>query len=149
MRATRDNARVVSEYDLVCDVCGKPCDPATAVVSWRADARGESGFALTHAHDLPAEHTQRAEVRRLVWPNEYLRFATERMGNVIADPEPLRAIIWAIAPFVMRHDNPTEMDSMRAASFGQRLGVKPGTTDGGVVTAGGAPAKRSEVEGGK
>jgi hypothetical protein len=25
----------------------------------------------------------------------------------------------------MRHDNPTEMDSMRAASFGQRLGVKP------------------------
>jgi len=76
-------------------------------------------------------------------------FATERFGRTIVDPEPLRAIVWAIAPFVVRHDNPTEMDSMRAASFGQRLGIKPGTTDGGVVTAGGTPAKAKEVEGGK
>jgi hypothetical protein len=139
----------VAEYDLVCDVCGKPCDAATAVVSWTADASGERGFALTHAHDVPAENTQRAEVRRLVWPNEYLRFATERLGRTIADPEPLRAIIWAIAPFVMRHDNPSEMDGMRAASFGAIPGVKPGTTDGAQVTAGGTPTKTKEVEGGK
>jgi hypothetical protein len=139
----------MAEYDLVCDVCGKPCDAATAVVSWSADATGESGFVLTHAHDMPAANTQRAEVRRLVWPNEYLRFATERFGRAIADPEPLRAIIWAIAPFVMRHDNASEMDGMRAASFGQIPGVKPGSTDGGVVTAAGAPAKAKEVEAGK
>jgi hypothetical protein len=61
-----------------------------------------------------------------VWPNEYLAFASARFGKRIADTEPLRAIVWALAPFVMRHDNPVEMDSMRAASFGQRLGVKPG-----------------------
>ncbi len=139
----------MAEYDIVCDACGKPCDPATAVVSWASDAHGERGFALTHAHDVPADNTQHAEVRRLVWPNEYLRFATERFGRAIAEPEPLRAIIWALAPFVMRHDNPTEMDAMRAASFGQRLGVKPGSTDGGVVSAAGTPAKANEVEGGK
>ncbi len=139
----------MAEYDLVCDVCATPCDPATAVVSWTADGPAERGFALTHAHDIPAENTRRAEVRRLVWPNEYLRFATERFGNAIADPGPLRAIVWALAPFVMRHDNAAEMDAMRAASFGQRVGVKPGTTDGGAVTAGGTPAKAKEVEAGK
>ncbi len=139
----------MAEYDLVCDVCGEPADAATAVVSWTADGDGERGFALTHAHDIPATSTQRADVRRLVWPSEYLRFATERFGRVIADPEPLRAIVWAIAPFVMRHDNPAEMDSMRAASFGQRVGVKPGATDGGVVTATGSPAKAKAVEAGK
>lgn len=139
----------MAEYDLVCDACGKAADAATAVVSWTDEGGGERGFMLTHAHEIPASNTQRAEVRRLIWPNEYLRFATERFGRNIADPEPLRAIVWAIAPFVMRHDNPTEMDAMRAASFGQRVGVKPGTTDGGAVTAGGTPAKTSEVEGGK
>ena len=36
-----------------------------------------------------------------------------------------KAIVWALAPFVMRHDNPAEMDTMRAASFGARPGVKP------------------------
>jgi hypothetical protein len=41
------------------------------------------------------------------------------------------------------------MDSLRAASFGQRVGVKPGTTDGGLVTAAGTPAKTRPVEGGK
>lgn len=139
----------MAEYDLVCDVCGKPADPATAVVSWTDEGGRERGFSLTHAHEIPASNTQRAEVRRLVWPNEYLRFATERFGRTIADPEPLRAIVWAIAPFVMRHDDPSEMDSMRAASFGQRVGVKPGTTDGSVVTAAGSPAKTRAVEGGK
>jgi hypothetical protein len=139
----------VAEYDLMCDACGKAADAATAVVSWTDEGGGERGFMLTHAHEIPASNTQRAEVRRLIWPNEYLRFATERFGRNIADPEPLRAIVWAIAPFVMRHDNPSEMDSMRAASFGQRVGVKPGTTDGGIVTKGGTPEKTSEPEGGK
>lgn len=139
----------MAEYDLICDDCGETADPATAVVSWTSDDAGERGFALTHAHHVPKANTQRTDVRRLVWPNEYLRFATERFGRAIADPEPLRAIVWAIAPFVMRHDNPTEMDSMRAASFGQRMGVKPGTTDGAVVTGSGTPAKTAEVEGGK
>ncbi len=38
-----------------------------------------------------------------------------------------RAIVWGLAPFVMRPDNTAEMDSLRAASFGERPGVKPGT----------------------
>ncbi len=139
----------MAEYDLVCDACGKACDAATAVVSWTDEDGVERGFVLTHAHDIPASNTQRAEVRRLVWPNEYLRFATERFGKPIADPEPLRAIVWAIAPFVMRHDNASEMDAMRAASFGQRVGVKPGTTDGAAMAPSGTPAKTNEVEGGK
>ncbi|HUQ41336.1 MAG TPA: hypothetical protein VM052_02425 [Candidatus Limnocylindrales bacterium] len=139
----------MAEYDLVCDTCGKPCDAASAIVSWAGDDAGERAFALTHSEHVPATATHRAEVRRLVWPNEYLLFLTERLGRAIVDPTSLRAIAWGLAPFVMRHDNPTEMDSMRAASFGQRLGVKPGSTDGGVVTADGTPAKANAVEGGK
>jgi hypothetical protein len=49
----------------------------------------------------------------------------------------------------MRHDNVGEMDALRAASFGQRVGVKPGSQDGAVVKADGTPAKAGEVEGGK
>ena len=139
----------VAEYDLVCDACGKPCDPAGAIVSWTDDAEGERAFALTHAEHVPVIATQRVDVRRLVWPNEYLQFLTARFGRNIADPESLRTIAWGLAPFVMRHDNPAEMDSMRAASFGQRLGVKPGTTDGAMVKADGTPGKVVEVEGGK
>lgn len=139
----------MAEYDLVCDTCGKPCDPAGAVVSWTDDTEGERAFALTHAEHVSATATQRVDVRRLVWPNEYLHFLTARFGRNIADPESLRTIAWGLAPFVMRHDNATEMDSMRAASFGERLGVKPGTTDGAVVEANGTPAKAALVEGGK
>ena len=138
----------VAEYDLICDVCGQTVEPALAVVSWTADGRGDTGFALTHLEHVPATATDRAEVRRLVWPNEFLRFLTDRLGRTITDPEPLRAIAWALAPFVMRHDSVTEMDGLRAASFGQRPGVKPGTNDGAVVT-GGTPTKKSEVEAGK
>lgn len=119
----------VAEYDLVCDSCGQALLVEDGVVAWTADASGERGFALTHAgHAAPAA-TDRAEVRQLVWPNVYLQFVSDRLGKSIDDLEPLRAILWALAPFVMRHDNPTEMDSMRAASFGQRLGVKPGADD--------------------
>jgi hypothetical protein len=139
----------VAEYDLVCDVCGKPCDPASSIVSWTGDDAGERAFALTHAEHVPAGATHRIEVRRLLWPNEYLMFLTERLGRKVADAESLRTIAWGLAPFVMRHDNPTEMDSMRAASFGQRLGVKPGSTDGAAVKADGTPAEVVEVEGGK
>jgi hypothetical protein len=147
-RAATYPARM-AEYDLVCDACAKACDPASAIVSWTADAIGERSFALTHPEHVPATATQRADVRRLVGPNEYLLFLTARFGQRIADPESLRAVAWGLAPFVMRHDNLSEMDSLRAASFGQRVGVKPGTLDGAVVKADGAPAKAGEVEGGK
>ncbi|MGH2499217.1 MAG: hypothetical protein ACRDF0_03880 [Candidatus Limnocylindria bacterium] len=133
----------MSEYDLVCDACARALEPAEAVVAWTRDGDVERGFVLAHAACVPAAATQRAEVGRLVRPNEYLAFVTERFGRTIAEAEPLRAIVWALAPFVMRHDNPSEMDSMRAASFGQRLGVKPGSA------AVASPQKAAEIEGGK
>ena len=135
----------MSEYDLVCDTCGKSCEPIDAAVSWNAKDGSESGFALTHAAHVPPGASERVEVRKLVWPNEFLRFVSARLGMKIAEPEPLRAIVWALAPFVMRHDNPAEMDGMRAASFGAIPGVKPGT-EGEARTP--APAKE-EVEAGK
>jgi hypothetical protein len=49
----------------------------------------------------------------------------------------------------MRHDTGAEVDGFRAASFGAIPGVKPGTTDGAQVSAGGTPTKTREVEGGK
>ncbi|CAN5248541.1 hypothetical protein BH18CHL2_BH18CHL2_07410 [soil metagenome] len=115
----------MSEYDLVCDACGKALRAPEAVVSWTADGPVERAFAISHPACVSPEANTTVEAGRLVWPNEYLAFVTERFGRTITEPEPLRAIAWALAPFVMRHDNPTEMDSMRAASFGQRLGVKP------------------------
>lgn len=115
-----------------------------AIVSWTVRGGEELAFALTHPAHVPAGATERTEARQLLWPNGYLRFVSERLGRAIGDPEPLRAILWALAPFVMRHDNPAEMDSMRAASFGARLGVKPGTQPAGI-----APAGREEHEGGK
>ena len=119
----------MQEYDLVCDVCRKPLEPTDAVVSWVVDASTERGFTLGHTACVPAAATQRIEVRRLVLPNEFLGFVSERFGRQIAEPEPLRAIVWALAPFVVRHDNPAEMDILRAASFGARPGVKPGVDD--------------------
>lgn len=116
----------MAEYDLVCDACHEPLRVEDGVVAWTAADGVERGFALAHAGHAPPDANERAEVRQLVWPNVYLTFVSDRLGKRIADPEPLRAILWALAPFVMRHDNPAEMDSMRAASFGQRLGVKPG-----------------------
>jgi hypothetical protein len=117
----------MAEYDLVCDTCHLSLGPEEAVVSWTTRDGTESGFALTHAGHVPSDATDRIEGRHVVWPNGYLRFFGDRIGARIAEPEPLRAILSALAPFVMRPDNPVEMDSMRAASFGQRLGVKPGT----------------------
>jgi len=136
----------VSEYDLVCDRCGKALVPMEGIVSWTRDAADEGSFALTHAPCVAAEANQREEVRRLMWPNEFLRFATDRFAYRIAAPDELRAIVWALAPFVVRHDNPAEMDGMRAASFGAIPGVKPGTERTATLTAAKAGA---EVEAGK
>src|SRR5256885_16867805 len=97
-----------------------------AIVSWRSQDGAESAFALTHPAHAPREANERVEVRRLVWPNEYLTFVSARLGRRIAEPQPLRAIVWALAPFVMRHDNAAGMDGMPAASFGAIPGGKPG-----------------------
>jgi len=135
----------VAEYDLICDACGAVCDQLDATVSWQSQDGAESAFALTHAAHVPTGANERAEVRRLVWPNGYLAFVSARLGARIAQPEPLRAIVWALAPFVMRHDNPAEMDGMRAASFGAIPGVKPGTE----ATARRPEPAKEEVEAGK
>jgi hypothetical protein len=129
----------VSEYDLVCDVCAIVVEPRDAVVTWITDGRGEHDFTLAHLACAPAAATHRKEVKLLVGPNTFLEFVTERFGKPNPDPEALRTIVWALAPFVMRHDNPAEMDSLRAASFGAEPGVKPG-----LVAAAGAPAKKDE-----
>jgi hypothetical protein len=135
----------VAEYDLVCDSCGEACDPLDAIVSWTTEDGAEADFALTHATHARTAGPSRIEARKLMWPNEFLAFVNARFGKRIADPEPLRAIIAALAPFVMRHDNPAEMDGLRAASFGAIPGVKPGTE----AEARKATAAKKEVEGGK
>ena len=116
----------MSEYDLVCDVCALAVEPRDAVVTWVADGRGEHDFALAHIACAPPGATEHREVKLLVGPNTFLAFVSERFGKTNPDPEPLRSIVWALAPFVMRHDNPAEMDLLRAASFGAEPGVKPG-----------------------
>ena len=132
----------MSEYDLVCDVCGKIVEPRDAVVTWVSDGQGEHDFTLAHIACAPPGATQRQEVKLLVAPNTFLTFVTDRFGRTNPDPEPLRSIVWALAPFVMRHDNPSEMDQMRAASFGAEPGVKPGA-------AGAAGGPRKDEGGGK
>ena len=121
----------MAEYDLVCDSCGKPLDPDDGSLSWTSAADGERGFALTHPGHVPAAATDRVEVRAVTSPNGFLRFVSDRLGKKITDPEPLRAILWGLSPFVMRPDSAVEMDTMRAASFGAKLGVKPGQKDEG------------------
>ena len=116
----------MSEYDLVCDVCSTTVAPRDAAITWVTDGSGEHDFTLAHLGCAPPGATDRREVRLLVGPNAFLGFTTERFGKPNPDAEPLRAIVWALAPFVMRHDNPAEMDLMRAASFGAEPGVKPG-----------------------
>ena len=132
----------MSEYDLICDVCARSIEPRDAVVTWIADSRGEHDFTLAHLACAPPGATERTEVKLLVSPNTFLAFVTERFGKMNPDPEPLRTIVWALAPFVMRHDNPAEMDSLRAASFGAEPGVKPGL-------AAATGAQKAKDEGGK
>jgi len=135
----------VAEYDLVCDSCGEACDPLDAIVSWTVQGDTESGFALTHAAHAPVTGASRIEARKLTWPNEFLAFVNARIGKRIVDPESLRAIIAALAPFVMRHDSPAEVDGVRAASFGAIPGVKPGTE----AAARTPTTVKEEVESGK
>ncbi|HEY8656657.1 MAG TPA: hypothetical protein VIN34_07980 [Candidatus Limnocylindria bacterium] len=137
----------MSEYDLMCDVCHKALDPQDAAVSWTAAAGVESEFTLAHLGCVPSGASEHQPVKQLLWPNEYLRFLTDRFGSRIGDPDALRAIAWALAPFVLRHDNPAEMDGMRAASFGAVPGIKPWAKPGEVVAPPKAPPK--ETEGGK
>ena len=132
----------MSEYDLICDVCARSIEPRDAVVTWIADGPSEHDFTLAHLACAPPGATERAEVKLLISPNTFLAFVTERFGKMNPDPEPLRTIVWALAPFVMRHDNPAEMDSLRAASFGAEPGVKPGV-------AAVAGAQTAKDEGGK
>jgi len=117
----------MAEYDLVCDACGEALSGEDAVISWTARGDEEGGFALTHPAHVPASATDRLDGWHATSPNGYLRFVGDRLGRRVADPEPLRVILWALSPFVMRPDNASEMDTMRAASFGARPGVKPGT----------------------
>ena len=134
----------MSEYDLICDVCHAALEPQDAAISWTAAAGVESRFALSHQGCVPGVASHRQPVNQLLWPNEYLRFLTDRFGARVEEPDALRAIAWALAPFVLRHDNPAEMDGMRAASFGAVPGVKPGTAPEATATT---PPK--ETEGGK
>ncbi len=121
----------MAEYDLVCDVCGETLAPPEAMLSWHEDAatKTESRFVLSHDRDAPAESNARREGRVLAWPNGYLAFFAERFARVGAgwrtDTATLESLLQALAPFVMRPDTGSEMDSMRAASFGQRPGIKP------------------------
>jgi hypothetical protein len=130
----------VSEYDLVCDVCAGGVEPRDAVVTWVSDGRGERDFTLAHVACARPGATDRREVKLLVGPNTFLEFVTERFGKVNAEPEPLRTIVWALAPFVMRHDNPAEMDALRAASFG----AEPGVKFGAAAAAGAGTAAKDE-----
>jgi hypothetical protein len=131
----------MAEYDLVCDVCGQSLAAQDAVLSWREDmgAKVEADFTLAHPHCLPANANARREGRALAWPNGYLAFFAERFSRIgegwRTDAAALQTLLHALAPFVMRPDNAAEMDSLRAASFGQKVGVKPGAA--------------KEVEGGK
>ena len=138
----------MAEYDLICDVCGEAMPPYEAVLSWQQDERAkrESRFKLSHAAHAPKDANAQREGRVLAWPNGYLAFFAERFARIGAgwqsEPETVAALLNALAPFVMRPDSGHEMDSMRAASFGQTLGVKPGET-------GKAKEPAKEIEGGK
>ena len=122
----------MAEYDLVCDVCRESLAPHEAVLTWREDARAkrESDFVLSHEEHAPAEANARREGRWLAWPNGYLTFFADRFARLAdgwtSDPAALQSLLHALAPFALRHDTGFEMDSYRAASFGQRLGTKPG-----------------------
>lgn len=122
----------MAEYDLLCDVCGEPLLASEAVLSWREDAGGkrESAFTLSHDAHAPKDANARREGRVLVWPNGYLAFFAERFARLAegwtSEPAALETLLHALAPFVMRPDTGFEMDSYRAASFGQKLGIKPG-----------------------
>jgi hypothetical protein len=114
----------MSEYDLVCDVCGRVLLPSEGMVSWSDDGTSERAHALTHQACTPRA-THRAEVRLLIAPQGLLSFALERINRRVEDPEAFRSLIWALVPFVVRPDSGAEMQAMRAATFGAVPGFKP------------------------
>jgi len=123
----------MAEYDLVCDVCGESMPPHEALLSWREDpvAKRETAFALTHLAHAPAGANAKREGRWLAWPNGFLTFFGDRLARLAqgwtSDTATLQSLLFALAPFALRPDTGAEMDSYRADSFGQRMGIKPGT----------------------
>ena len=69
--------------------------------------------------------------RWLAWPNGFLTFFGDRFARLAqgwtSDTATLQSLLFALAPFALRPDTGAEMDSYRADSFGQRMGIKPGT----------------------
>jgi hypothetical protein len=118
----------VAEYDIVCQTCGRVCEPAVGVVSWADDGVRETGFALTHRECVPPEQREVTPLLHLIAPNEFLMFVCERFARPL-DAERLRTVVWALAPFVMRPDNAIEMHRMRAATFGKEYGADPFTDE--------------------
>ena len=115
----------MSEYDLVCDVCGRVLLPAEGMVSWIDEGASERDHTLTHQACTPKAATHRAEVRLLTAPQGLLSFALERINRRVEDPAAFRAVVWALVPFVIRPDSGAEMQAMRAATFGAVPGFKP------------------------
>jgi hypothetical protein len=116
----------VREYALTCDVCRLTLAPDDGVVSWITQGEREQDHRLTHAACRPADATDVVELRLLTSPSGFLGFVTERFGRRIAQPDAVAGIVWALAPFIARHDTGVEMNVMRAATFGTVFGVKPG-----------------------
>lgn len=115
----------MSEYDLVCDACGRVLLPSEGLVSWTDDGASERDHALTHRACTPRAATHRAEVRLLIAPQGLLSFALERINRRVEDPAAFSSLVWALVPFVMRADSGAEMQAMRAATFGAVPGLKP------------------------
>ena len=114
------------EYALACDVCRLALAPDEGVVSWISEGDSERDHSLAHAACRPADATDVVELRLLISPSGFLGFVTERFGRRIARPDAVAGIVWALAPFIARHDTGVEMNVMRAATFGTVFGVKPG-----------------------
>lgn len=115
----------MSEYDLVCERCGETATVEDAIVSWTRDSEMEGDHALTHKRCEPSGATDWLPVSRLVAPQEFLLFVGRRIGVPVREPERLRTIVFAIAPFLLRPANGVEMNVLRAATFGKVFGIDP------------------------
>ena len=115
---------------MVCDRCLLVVAPSEGIVCWAAAGTTERDHALVHAACMPASATDRVEISLLTRSVSFFGFVTDRFGRDIADPRPLRAIVWALVPFVSRVDNGAEMQSLRAIGIGNIVGVKPAEVAG-------------------
>ncbi len=116
----------MAEYTLTCDVCDRSLAPGEGQISWTAEGERERDHKLAHVACTPADATDAVPLRVLLGPGGFLTFVTERLAHRIAQPDAVAAILWAVAPFITRPDTGVEMNTMRAATFGQVFGVKPG-----------------------